>query len=177
MRLPFLKNFRRGFATNSSSSHSFVYLKQPTAGLEGETPTSAEFGWNDFRLDTLREKLFYALVSRIGGNWNATAEDVDETFETYSSTYPEFTREDFKVAMEGYVDHESVGTISDMDARDPHVVVFGGNDNDGDSAERAALIRSGAIDWDRTKIEYDDRDHLRPDDVVGHTAWEKSFGR
>lgn len=72
-----LKNFRRGFATNSSSSHSFVYMKKPNHEV-GEVPHGMEFGWGDFRLETLKEKLFYVLVDRIGMNWNDRDLTADE---------------------------------------------------------------------------------------------------
>jgi hypothetical protein len=160
MRLPFLKNFRRGFATNSSSSHSFVYLKEPRAGELGGPVYQESFGWEDFRLDTLKEKLFYALVSRIGGGWQVTEADIDEHFEEHGSTFPELTREDFTEAAHSYVDHDSVGLISPDDARDPHLVVFGGNDNGGDSQERARAVASGEIDWERSEMLYEDADHL-----------------
>lgn len=172
MKIPFLKNFRRGFATNSSSSHSFVYMKEEQ-GLGDESPsvyTDNEFGWNDFRLDTIREKLFYVLVGRIGGGWGSHQSTAEEDFEEWGDQFPELTEQDFAAAKSGYIDHESVGTISEDQARDPHVVVFGGNDNDGDSEERAAAIRAGEIDWSKTKMDVDDLEHLRMDDEDGQKA-------
>lgn len=170
MRIPFLKNFRRGFATNSSSSHSFVYLKK-AGGLGSENPgfyTDSEFGWNDFRLNTIREKLFYVLVGRIGGGWEDS--NGSEEFEEFGDQFPELTEADFRQAANGYVDHDSIGLISADQARDPHTAIFGGNDNDEGSQERIAAIRRGEVDWSRTEIEYDDFQHIRMDDEEGQKA-------
>lgn len=171
MRIPFLKNFRRGFATNSSSSHSFVYMKE-AGGLGEKSPASHlgfEFGWEDFRLDTIREKLFYFLVGRIGGSWTRSSDGAEE-FEAMGKDFPELTEEDFSDAAGGYVDHDSVGLISAEMARDPHLVVFGGNDNGGNSQERIAAIRNGEVDWSRTELEYDDLEHISYDDEEGQKA-------
>lgn len=171
MKIPFLKNFRRGFATNSSSSHSFVYLKED-ADQPGATPTGYmrnEFGWDDFRLDTIREKLFYVLVGRIGGGWGSS-NDASEEFEQLGDQFPELTEDDFNAAKSGYIDHESVGTISAAEARDPRVAIFGGNDNDGASDERADAVRAKEIDWARTGMSYEDLPHIQIDDEEGQNA-------
>lgn len=170
MKIPFLKNFRRGFATNSSSSHSFVYLKEDQE-LGAENPGSyldSGFNWQDFRLNTIREKLFYVLVGRIGGGWNDG--DGSEEYEEFGDQFPELTEDDFRAAAQGNIDHDSVGTIGADQARDPRVVVFGGNDNDGGSRERAEAIRAGEIDWSKTEMNYDDFEHLRVDDKEGQKA-------
>lgn len=167
MGIPFLKNFRRGFATNSSSSHSFVYLKEPATDAHADVNSAdAEFGWNDFRLSTIREKLFYVLVSRIGGGWGSKV-DGQQAYDDLHEEYPELKLEDFEEAANGYVDHDSVGTISEVEARDPHVVVFGGNDNSGESAERAEVVRNGEVDWERTEMNWEDADNVSPKDAEG----------
>lgn len=173
----FLKNFRRGFATNSSSSHSFVYLKEPVPEHDkGDAFWDNEFGWHDFRLDTLKEKLFYVLVGRIGGGWRVEdREPVDEVYARLGDEFPELDVDDFAYAQAGYVDHESVGTIGVGEARDPHVVVFGGNDNDGDSAERARVVRAGLVDWSKTVIYQEDGDNLAASDVEGRTKYYSEF--
>jgi len=171
MKIPFLKNFRRGFATNSSSSHSFVYLKDEQ-GLGEPNPgnyTGNEFSWSDFRLDTIREKLFYVLVGKIGGGWGSD-QSAEGDFEEYGDLFPELSEDDFMAAKNGYIDHQSQGTIGTDQARDPHLVVFGGNDNDGDSQERAAAVRAGEIDWSRTEMNVDDLEHIRMDDEEGQKA-------
>lgn len=175
MKIPFLKNFRRGFATNSSSSHSFVYLKE-AQGLGDENPgryTDSEFGWGDFRLDTIREKLFYVLVGMVGGGWEPKS--AAEDYEEYGEQFPELTEDDFEQAVHGYVDHESKGLISADQARDPHLVVFGGNDNSDGSEERHAAIRSGEVDWTRTVMEYDDLEFIRQDDEEGQKAVKRFY--
>lgn len=173
MRIPFLKNFRRGFATNSSSSHSFVYMKEAQlGGLGAEGPggyIGSEFGWEDFRLDTIREKLFYFLVGRIGGSWDRSSDGAEE-FRDMGEDFPELTEEDFSDAASGYVDHDSKGLISAEMARDPHLVVFGGNDNGGESQERIAAIRRGEVDWTRTEMDYDLMEHVPYDDEEGQKA-------
>lgn len=148
----FLKNFRRGFATNSSSSHSFVYMREPNHEV-GVTPHGADFGWNDFRLSTLKEKLFYVLADRIHYDWS-----VKEAMDHLAADFPEFDEEDFAAAKESHVDHQSQGTISVAQARDPYVTVFGGNDNDGESWERTAAFDE--IDWSRTEPDWEERDKL-----------------
>ena len=170
MRIPFLKNFRRGFATNSSSSHSFVYLKSE-GSLGAENPgsyTDNELGWHGFRLDAISEKLFYVLVSMVGGGWQSS--DGSEEYADYGHQFPELTEDDFRQAASGYVDHESRGLIGIDQARDPHLVVFGGNDNGSESQERISAIRSGEVDWSRTEIEYDDFEYIRVDDEEGQKA-------
>ena len=168
MRLPFLKNFRRGFATNSSSSHSFVYLKKAVESHDSDPVPDGDFNWNDFRLDTLKEKLFYVLVSRIGGFWKGPSEEeVDEAVENHIENFPEFDRDDFRAAMLGNVDHESVGLIGTAEARDPNLVVFGGNDNSDGSQERAAAVRAKEIDWTRTEPTWEDACNMPKDDVEG----------
>lgn len=168
MKIPFLKNFRRGFATNSSSSHSFVYLKKE-GELGAVNPGShldSGFGWEDFRLDTIREKLFYVLVGRIGGGWDQSSDGSTE-FQDLGEDFPELTEDDFRAAVGGYIDHDSVGTIGADMARDPHVVVFGGNDNEGESEERAAAVRNKEVDWSKTDLEYYDLPHIQADDEEG----------
>ena len=163
MKIPFLSNFRRGFATNSSSSHSFIYLKEPVEGHDERVAFEGDYHWNDFRADTKLEKLFYVLVSRIGGYWstdNREAE-LERNWNELHEEFPELTREDFSNAMEGTVDHQSYGTITPEMARDPHVVLFGGNDNtDMPSVERSKAIVAGGIDWERTPVEYYDDESM-----------------
>lgn len=135
---------------------------------DGDPIPDGEFSWNDFRLDTIKEKLFYVLVSRIGGFWSGnTEEELDKAIAENIADFPEFTREEFEEAMSGSVDHESVGNISAEQARDPYIVVFGGNDNDEGSRERADAIRNGEVDWDLTEMDYNDAANISPTDVKG----------
>ena len=156
----FVKNFRRGFATNSSSSHSFVYLKEPVEDHDADYIEETEFGWNDFTLTTLRSKLFYVLCGLIAqGYWSTRDVDVDaevaERYEEMKDEFPELTLDDFRDAyLNDGIDHQSRGTIGIDEARDPHVIVFGGNDNSGESYTRKSY--TSAIDWSRTEVEYGD---------------------
>lgn len=177
-----LKNYRRGFATNSSSSHSFVYLKTPVANHDvahGVVENENEFGWDDFRLSTLREKLFYVLVSRVSGGWRSWKSGDDEFpafYEANKDDFPEFQKDDFRAAWEGYVDHESVGLIDIGTARDPRVVIYGGNDNSGDSAYRARDVANQLIDWSSSRILSEDEQALADDDTEGKTAFKEKYG-
>lgn len=133
-----LHNIRRGFATNSSSSHSFVYLDghggKPEFG-EKFFAEAEEYAWQDFELDTLSEKLNYALVQLVG--WKNG--EVEELYERYGHLFPEYSLEDFVRASEGDVDHESrtgnIQKVVDL-ARDPKVIITGGNDNESPTSAR-----------------------------------------
>lgn len=144
----FVKNFRRGFATNSSSSHSFVYMKKPQTDYD--TRVDTDFGWNDFRLDTVKQKLMYVLTDRLYRGWSTNTADPKEAMEIHGADFPELDEQDFQDALAGYVDHESSGLIGLDQARDPHVVVFGGNDNSGASRLRGEAFDE--IDWSATDI-------------------------
>lgn len=147
-----LKNFRRGFATNSSSSHSFVYMKEPSPRAYDDEIDETDFNWNDFRLETIKSKVFYWVASNVGHYWNQDNMEVaQDAYDRYKDDVPELDFDDYLAIAEGYgVDHQSIGTITLEQARDPHVVVFGGNDNDGYSEERRAAITNDEVDWSRT---------------------------
>lgn len=168
MRLPFLKNFRRGFATNSSSSHSFVYFKEvPADAYEditpGSYPENGEFGWQDFKLTKIKDKIFYYLVSKINDNWGMTSTEI--YYKDHKDEFPEMDEIDFYIAAKGYVDHQSQGTVDLETARDPYVVIFGGNDNSDGSIDRYKAVQNGLIDWTKTEIEYEDIDAISDDDI------------
>lgn len=127
-----INNVRQGFATNSSSSHSMVYVSTPVSDsvFYGDN----EFGWDNFTLDSLGEKLLYALVMQIGGYWgsdDAREAALDQAMQDYGHLFPEFDREVFSYAMDGYVDHQSHISLDEAleAARDPHIIIEGGNDN------------------------------------------------
>lgn len=163
VRKHLLSNFRRGFATNSSSSHSFVYLKKvPEDAYNHEVDFECrdnEYGWEDFRISSILEKLFYVMTSRIEG-WEDMSE---ERKQEIRDEFPEFSDSEIALASEGYVDHQSIGTISAKEARDPHTVIFGGNDNSGESYERAEVVSSGLVDWSRSEPHWYDTDTLGTD--------------
>ena len=158
-----LSNFRRGFATNSSSSHSFVYLKKvPEDAYDHKVDfesTDNEYGWEDFRLSSILEKLFYVMTSRIEG-WESMSE---ERKQEIRDEFSEFSDSEIALASDGYVDHQSIGTISAKEARDPYTVVFGGNDNCGESNKRSKAVSSGLVDWTKTEPEWVDTEVLGGD--------------
>jgi hypothetical protein len=104
-----------------------------------KTNIDTEFGWNDFRLATAYEKIMYGLTQMFGqGSW-VGRESGKELYEEYGHLIPELTEEDFTEAINGYVDHQS-RAYEDFNywvdlARNPHVVIYGGNDNGGDYIE------------------------------------------
>ncbi|RYD62528.1 MAG: hypothetical protein EOP83_14360, partial [Verrucomicrobiaceae bacterium] len=61
----FIHNFRAGFATNSSSSHSVVLIPDSEIGAVSDLDVSedgddpGEYGWGAFRLVSTEHKLRY----------------------------------------------------------------------------------------------------------------------
>lgn len=146
MKIPFLNNLRRGFATNSSSSHSLIYFKKPVSPPHNSynkvdvTNYENEFGWNRFELTTIPEKLFYVLVQLIGsqGYWDKGEDkqlkDAQKKYAKYGHLFPEFDETAFYEALGCSIDHQSQRDMSDPKnfidlARDPHIGIYGGNDN------------------------------------------------
>lgn len=165
MKLPFLKNVRYGFATNSSSSHSFVYLKEPAPDAHDNVALSkTDYSWNDFRISTIKEKLFYILAGKIPTPWlKEDALSGDYLYEQYHEEFPEFTKEELLLAQDSSVDHASVNNIDTEEARDPRVVVFGGRP----SPEREKAVASSAVDWSRTPLLIEDEENIPEDDEMG----------
>jgi len=157
IRIPFIHNVRRGLATNSSSSHSLVYFREPRSGHEDETESwvDPEFGWNMFKLTTRREKLLYALVTllqRDGANdlWIGAGADKTLDMDRYKSMFPDLANS-IDNARQGYVDHQSISDPKLLieAALDPHVEIWGGNDNGDDPHEDYADMygsTGGAVD-------------------------------
>jgi len=152
---PFLKNVRFGFATNSSSSHSMVYLRTPINSkynpdekpwkrlLEDEDGLTKYDKYDDEErfLTTIAEKLFYnfaAIASernfdREEYSWTYEKSD-DELKEILQKDYPEFAAEDYDeiiTAARDY-DNNSLSGNSCVDlneARDPYVAVAISSEN------------------------------------------------
>jgi len=155
-----VNNMRRGFATNSSSSHSLVYFKEPVGDTTPPKPGDLalnggrlSFGWEDFTLSSLTDKLVYALVTAVGEGWWRSditkADRVHELYEQYGHLFPEFNEYDFAAAMDGDVDHQSVHGIEELVklARDPHVVIYGGNDNSGTTLTDTLHYAGDKAEW------------------------------
>lgn len=170
-RLPRITNIRFGFATNSSSSHSLVYLNDDAprnVDVNAERPPHEYFGWEDFRLGSVKAKLTYWLSDNVR-NWSWQVDEEDRVVPESEmaelvTQFPELTREEIAAAITLGVDHQSsiseggIGLTPDL-CRDPSVVVFGGNDNEYDefSGLQAAAKRAGEIDMKRSGISDSDR--------------------
>lgn len=135
----FLKQFRHGFATNSSSAHSVILATRPQADVD--VPNDYEYGWQDFVLGSRQEKRNY-LFQQSRSNFEET--DLWDAFVELVQPDPEaLIREDSWMGddvLPGYVDHESVGIVGASTLEgiqeilswldNPRVVITGGNDNE-----------------------------------------------
>lgn len=155
VRKHLLANYRRGFATNSSSSHSFVYLKDIPEDAHKKAyydPAGEYYGWDDFKLSSIMGKVFYVMSQKVHG-WESMDEDEKQRIR---EEFPEADDDMIRAASESDVDHESFGVVTPEIARNPYTVVFGGNDNDGYSRERSKMVSSGLVDWTKTEPEWGD---------------------
>ena len=155
VRKHLLANYRRGFATNSSSSHSFVYLKDIPEDAHKKAyydPAGEYYGWDDFKLSSIMGKVFYVMSQKVHG-WESMDEDEKQRIR---EEFPEADDDMIRAASESDVDHESFGVVTPEIARNPYTVVFGGNDNDGYSYERAKVVSNGLVDWTKTEPERGD---------------------
>lgn len=155
VRKHLLANYRRGFATNSSSSHSFVYLKDVPEDAHEKAyydPAGEYYGWDDFKLSSIMSKVFYVMSQKVYG-WESMSEDEKQRIR---EEFPEADDDMIRAASESDVDHESFGVVTPEIARNPYTVVFGGNDNDGYSRERSKMVSSGLVDWTKTEPEWGD---------------------
>lgn len=155
VRKHLLANYRSGFATNSSSSHSFVYLKDIPEDAHKKAyydPAGEYYGWDDFKLSSIMGKVFYVMSQKVHG-WESMDEDEKQRIR---EEFPEADDDMIRAASESDVDHESFGVVTPEIARNPYTVVFGGNDNDGYSYERAKVVSNGLVDWTKTEPEWGD---------------------
>jgi hypothetical protein len=135
-------NLRFGYATNSSSSHSIVIVKDPAVVQQKEAESGGwgiSFGWNDFVLTDTKSKMEYlasqmrdSLSERLGERIATLAvkdlfgnlidvEGMGDVDHQSSIAFP-FSR-DFKV-----LDEEFAKAFIEFFKR-PDLVVTGGNDN------------------------------------------------
>lgn len=164
-----LKHYRRGFATNSSSSHSFVYLKDVPERVNDQKINETRFGSNDFKLDSIKEKVFYWAASRLYFNsWSEDEElqikEAEESYRKNGDQVPELDESDFLLGIaESSVSMDEDNLITLDQARDPHLVVLGGHDAT-ISEYRRELIVNNEVDWSRTDVEGQDfeRSYLHP---------------
>lgn len=125
-------NVRKGFANNSSSKHSIVFL----GGQRVDNSTDSDFGWDFFTVSSESSKKAYLKATLFNNLRSIYPETIASSVADH--TYPD--------AEEAYVDHQSVLTIPhkfsereglDLDffkawssfiLRDD-VAILGGNDN------------------------------------------------
>lgn len=129
-------NLRFGFATNSSSTHSFIFLK----GIQDYQPfEEGDFGWSFFTLASRKAKLEYLFSTTYQNIVEVSSKEIAQ----------KVTRMllDFEASTEGCIDHQSLiclprtwgGLTPDehflrdfkrfLEENDDFVIL-GGNDND-----------------------------------------------
>ena len=137
-------NVRLGLATNSSSSHSIVWLDEPAQGDDCEYH---RFGWDYFTVaskEAKRDYLALALYRSLSGMAG------DEIAKMIIRQWIRPSMESFNWE-DGYVDHDgwlsvprnwddpgvNVEFLTDLVAfiDRPNVTILGGNDNDEDDQE------------------------------------------
>lgn len=119
-------SMRRGFATNSSSSHSIIFSAN-SDNIPSDLSEVGEFGWDYFVQKSKQDKLNY--FYQCFGNSGLDNEDLAEAFGVPIEMIDE-------AEYDGYVDHESSGMIN-MDTaisilNDERFAILGGNDNQDD---------------------------------------------
>jgi hypothetical protein len=136
-----LSNVRLGFATNSSSCHSMIFLDEKQKEVPSASET--EFGWEDFTLTTRRSKLIYFSVQL----YLTLKETIPENYSL--SIVKDITGIDLQHMIDEYtgIDHESVfsfptsQTSNKIDTdfvkdllnfiKKEKLIILGGNDNSG----------------------------------------------
>lgn len=130
-----IHNVRTGFATNSSSTHSIVFMKRDLGGDSPDSP--AQFGWENFTLTDESGKLDYLAATVRHALQDAIGDDLAVRIAN------ELTGA--RITSDAYVDHQSIlalptgwdGKSLDLDflaefkaflLRDD-VAILGGNDN------------------------------------------------
>lgn len=138
--MPTLLNVRLGFANNSSSSHSIIFLKNPSAASDNDSD-GYEFGWDFFTAISRRSKENY-LIATVGSQ----LKDMVGEHTARIVLGHLLNRNPNDMALDGYVDHQSClvmpedfhgnsidieyfRELSEVLLRDD-VVVLGGNDNE-----------------------------------------------
>lgn len=138
-----IHNFRAGFATNSSSSHSIVLIPDDMVGkVSTQGENSGSFGWQNFILADTESKMRY-LAAQLVESYSSDAaanKDVVERFSKYFGG-DDAMRSGIS-SGEIYVDHQSKLYLDKSDHTinrmvklfmSPRVVVLGGNDNQDDN--------------------------------------------
>lgn len=135
-----IHNFRAGFATNSSSSHSMVLIPQRLVGtIADRDDPCGSYGWGNFVLASPEAKLRYLAAQLVSGYRDSSA--VEPVIQRFADLYggEAAMRQGVKDYDGIHVDHQSVmhlgaPTPSFLDRMvrlfaSPRVIVLGGNDN------------------------------------------------
>lgn len=143
-------NVRLGFATNSSSDHSIVILKNPSS-VTDEDVASNQFGWNFFTAKSDAAKRNYmAQILKTALSQNLPMDMVEIIVKEWVGT---------DLDVDGYVDHQSLFVIPRMHGQivpsrelfgelmanimRPEVAILGGNDG---SLSPHPLIDAGRVE-------------------------------
>lgn len=133
-------NFRLGFATNSSSSHSIIYVPSnmlPSVREDVRDDFDGSYGWENFTIVSREEKLKYVAsqLSLMFDRLKVPAYLQHAFFQAQLGVAPDDLRS---------VDHQSVWTLPQQDGSvplewiedmrtfivdNPNIVILGGNDN------------------------------------------------
>lgn len=141
--MPTLLNVRLGFANNSSSSHSIVFLKNPSIASDNDSD-GYEFGWDFFTAISRRSKENY-LIATVGSQ----LQDLVGEHTARIILGHLLNRQVNDMSLDGHVDHQSClvvpqdfhGNSIDVEyfqelsetlLRDD-VAILGGNDNEEES--------------------------------------------
>ncbi len=85
-----IHNFRLGFATNSSSSHSVVMIPPDKIGKVGDIDAGGDdFNWEFFRLTTEEAKMRY-LAAQFMSNFRENSEVMQNLVERFSQEIPHY---------------------------------------------------------------------------------------
>jgi len=144
----FLQRLRLGFATNSSSNHSLIWIPGNTKFTSDRLAYDGGWGWDEFVLATPKAKASYLLSNIYNNLLGIMNEDYAKAVVEHVLAKQIHVKVDS--GMIGYVDHQSsillphkkelFGTRSDVDmefftdvfteiVRSPDYVIVGGNDN------------------------------------------------
>lgn len=157
-----IHNFRTGFATNSSSSHSMVLIPPGMVGKIGDLgDPMGGYGWSNFVLASPEAKLRY-LAAQLVSSHGTGADVVEPVIQRFADLFggEEALRRRIDGHDDLYVDHQSVMSLGqptpsflDRMVRlfaSPRVIVLGGNDNSDDNphtppGEVLPLLRSHGL--------------------------------
>lgn len=124
-------SIRRGFATNSSSSHSLVFVSDDNRNdLDDKKPCfSGDYGWDYFVQKSFSEKLAYIMVAFPAHDDSDLIHDLGVTQEQI-----DFSRQQYSISDHSYIDHESAGMIPSINFAktvlyNDNIAIIGGNDN------------------------------------------------